>query len=265
MSTHTLQPVDERGWRMGFGNLIRKENGLWWATRTWWVQALIWLLILNGLLAAVLWAVPQGEEVPSVEAIEVFFIIGGMATGIGITIIMEGAVIDERRSGTLAWILSKPVSRTAFLLAKLIANSAGALAIMVGLQGVVAYLQLRAAGHEVGFLPFLGGVALLGLHMMFYLTLTLALSAATDNRGLTIAAPLLVLFSYQFLTSLLPFLTEIMPWGLVYPVVPGTTGGMASLVAQGQPLPSITPIIATVLWCVLFVGGALWRFAQEEF
>jgi hypothetical protein len=30
-------------------------------------------------------------------------------------------------------------------------------------------------------------------------------------------------------------------------------------------LPTVVPIIATVLWCMLFVGGAIWRIRREEF
>jgi hypothetical protein len=30
-------------------------------------------------------------------------------------------------------------------------------------------------------------------------------------------------------------------------------------------LPTVTPIIATALWCVLFTGVAIWLIRQEEF
>ena len=35
-SATVLKPVKERGWRRGFTNLLRKENGEWWSTRRWW-------------------------------------------------------------------------------------------------------------------------------------------------------------------------------------------------------------------------------------
>ena len=54
----TLQPVIEHGWRSGFVNLLRKENSLWWGTRKWWVQTLIWLVISNGIIAFLLWGIP---------------------------------------------------------------------------------------------------------------------------------------------------------------------------------------------------------------
>ena len=57
-SASVLQPVKESGWRRGFANLLRKENGEWWHTRRWWTQSLLWLLIINGILALALWVLP---------------------------------------------------------------------------------------------------------------------------------------------------------------------------------------------------------------
>src|SRR5690349_22410473 len=45
-ATNTLQPVLERGWRRGFGNLFRTENNLRWGKNRWILSALIWLAIL---------------------------------------------------------------------------------------------------------------------------------------------------------------------------------------------------------------------------
>ena len=36
-----LIPTRERKWLGGLGNMLRKELGQWWGTRTWWVQVLI--------------------------------------------------------------------------------------------------------------------------------------------------------------------------------------------------------------------------------
>ena len=60
-NTQTLQPVTERGWRQGLANLMRKENDQWWRTRRWWVQSLLWLLVIYGTLAVGLWLVPVVE------------------------------------------------------------------------------------------------------------------------------------------------------------------------------------------------------------
>jgi hypothetical protein len=54
-----------------------------------------------------------------------------------------------------------------------------------------------------------------------------------------------------------------MPWILTFPV--GDKTPLVGYVANGEPLPTLVPIIATVLWCVLFVAVAIWRIRREEF
>jgi ABC-2 type transport system permease protein len=177
---------------------------------------------------------------------------------------MQDAIIDEKKSGTAAWVLSKPVSRPAFVLSKLIANSVSALLIMIVLQGILAYFLLTSVGGAFSIGNWIFGVLLLGLHLLFYLTLTLMLGTFFDGRGAVIGIPMAILFLYQFVLSLVPPLGQIMPWLLVYP--PGQTGG--SLVQEallGQPLTMPLPVIATAVWCVLFVAVAIWRFGKEEF
>jgi hypothetical protein len=58
-----------------------------------------------------------------------------------------------------------------------------------------------------------------------------------------------------------------MPWVLVTEVGAGS-GALPPLtryLLSGQPLPTMAPIIATALWCVLFTGVAFWRIRREEF
>jgi hypothetical protein len=59
-------------------------------------------------------------------------------------------------------------------------------------------------------------------------------------------------------------LGQIMPWTIVIPSGPGSLA-LAHTAMLGQALPTVTPIIATLLWIVVFIGVALWRFGREEF
>jgi len=45
----------------------------------------------------------------------------------------------------------------------------------------------------------------------------------------------------------------------------GTKPALAVALMNGQPLPTIYPLIATVLWSILFIAIALWGFSREEF
>jgi len=271
-----FQPVNEHGWRTGFANLFRKESRDWWGTRAWLVQTLIWTAILNGLLATLLFAVPpeaSQASAPSglaaskdVTGLMVFFIMAGIALSIGTIILGQDEIIDEKKQGTAAWILSKPVSRTAFVLAKLFANALGILIVMVLVQGALAFVQVSIVrGSLLPIGPFVGGLALVFLNLMFYLTLTIMLGALFKDRGGVIGIPMAILFGYQILLGIAPFLGEIMPWGLTSPLDQRSGMSLAMAVVLGQPLPSVMPIIATALWCVVFTAVAVWRFNRDEF
>ena len=133
-SLSALQPVKERGWRRGFANLLRKENGEWWHTRRWWLQSLLWLLIINGILAVGLWVVPVMDPADTSDTSDnlgIFIQLMALFPMFAVIVITQDAVIGEKQSGTAAWILSAPVSRSAFILAKLVANGIGFLVTIV--------------------------------------------------------------------------------------------------------------------------------------
>jgi ABC-2 type transport system permease protein len=299
-SNRVLQPVRDRGWLQGFGNLTRQENRRWWGTRLWLVQVLIWLLIVNGLLTTVLLserdAAAQGRDqavrqaiaeqqlanaeteeeaeaaragmgvtIPASESLLIFFLFLGMAPGVGVAIIGQEALVQEKQSGTGAWVLSKPISRTAFVLSKITGNALGILVTMVAIQGAVGYVLIRwLGGHALYPIAFMGALGLVFLSLMFYLTLTVMLGTLFASRGPVIGIPLAVLFGFQIFTGIAPWLFKVMPWVLVFP--PGDArSSHALLVALGQPLPSWIPTIATLAWCLVFAAVAIWRFNREEF
>jgi ABC-2 type transport system permease protein len=282
-----LFAVREQGWQMGFANLLRKEAGAWWRTRMWIIQSLIWLAILNGMVAIMLWGVPDEAarseaaaeagvsldrvmETAPMRGMSIFLIFGGIALPIAGLIVGQDALIDEKKSGTAAWVLSKPVSRPAFVLTKLIAHAFGFLVTGIVLQGVVAYLQISAAANMAGLarpplLGFAGALGLVYLNLLFYLTLTLMLGAFFAARGPVLGIGFGLLFGYQIFVGLANgLLAYVGPWGLVVQT-PITPNPLSLLVALGQPLPTVVPIVTTALWCVVFTVLAVWRFAREEF
>ncbi|MBK8023065.1 MAG: ABC transporter permease [Chloroflexi bacterium] len=271
-----LQRVQEAGWRSGLANVLRKENRDWWGTRRWWINIIIWLLVVNGIVAAVLWS-PQPDpaagpdaplellpaEVALPSGLQVLSVTAGLFVAIGVVVIMQGVVIDEKKSGTAAWILSKPVSRTAFILSKLGANAFALFIIVFVVQSVVAYLMFSARGATPPLGGFVAGMGLLALHMLFYLTLTLMLGTLFGDRAPVIAIPIGLLFGAQFLIGWTPWLVPFTPWTFIFPN--GPEPGLAFQVMLGQPLGTVIPVIATTLWCLVFGSVALWRFQREEF
>jgi len=59
------------------------------------------------------------------------------------------------------------------------------------------------------------------------------------------------------------WLYEVLPWRMLIDF--NTNQPLSAYLANGRPLPTVTPIIATALWCVLFTAVAIWRMSREEF
>ena len=157
-SATPLRRVQPGGWRSGLGNLLRNELRPWISTRFGLIQVAIWLVVINGFLALPLWIAPllDHSERADIEqhggpyelGILLFFQLATYIAGIGVAVLAMGAIVGEKQSGTAAWVLSKPTSRMAFVVSKLIGLAAGAIAIAVALQSAVAFVHIGvASGH----------------------------------------------------------------------------------------------------------------------
>jgi ABC-2 type transport system permease protein len=250
-------------WRRGFANLLRNENRMWWGTRKWLVHLLLWLVVINGLLLLI--GLMDGKEVgnpvPLYDTlIQVFVSVGGLATAIGVVTTAQGAIVREKQLGTAAWILSNPVSRSAFVLAKFVGYAASFLALAIVLPSLMFYAEnLVLAGRAPALAPFLAGVGQMALHTLFYLALTLLLGTIYNNRGPIGGIAMGVPFAGFLPPNLVPQAAMMaLPW---------TLSKSAIGLVLGSQLPPvwIIPVVATALWIAVFMGVALWRFGREEF
>ena len=265
-SESLLVPNRTRGWRMGLRNMLSKETAAWWRTRRWWIQILVAVLILNGSLALNL-RDPQRMSV-DLQAIN-FLNTAALFVPILIVVLTQDSILGERHSGTTAWVLSKPLQRPAFILSKLIAYGLSFLVTWVLIPNIIFYFQLVAAGRVGLSIPgFIGLIGLSFLNLLFYMTLALMLATLFNSRAPGLGISLLIAWAgpMQILAKpmeeYVPWLENILPWKLL-----SSFGEppLAGYLALGAHLPTVVPIIATVLWCALFVGMALWRFRREEF
>jgi ABC-2 type transport system permease protein len=115
-----LRRLPDHGWRAGLSPLMRAGFGAWRRTKEWWTQALLWTVVINGSVAAALWG-DAPEDLGVFGLCSVMTMFAAMA----VAILMQEAIVGEKRSGAAAWVLSKPASREAFLLAKLVPNAVG--------------------------------------------------------------------------------------------------------------------------------------------
>jgi ABC-2 type transport system permease protein len=263
-ANNTLRPVLERGWRRGFTNLFRNENNLRWGRNRWILSAVIWLAILNGFIFLVAYGEADGgRSTPAeiaAEAIAIFMTFGTIATAVGVVTGVQGAIIREKQLGTAAWVLSKPVSRSAFVLAKMLSYFLAYLILPLILTSLVFYGQSQMLWSQTPALPpFLAGWLVMALHMLFYVSFTLMLGTLFNTRGPVSAIGLGFLFGGQIFPNFLPqWVTLIFPWKL---------SELAPALALEQPLPLgwPIPVIATAVWTIVFIALALWRFGREEF
>jgi ABC-2 type transport system permease protein len=264
-----LIPRREVGWRMGLANMLGKELAAWWRTRRGWVQCLVALLLLNGSLAVNLrggMGTPNAVE----NATLAFLVTAALWVPIAAVSMAQDAILAERDSGTATWVLSKPLRRPAYVLAKLIAHGLGLFVAWVALPGVVGYFQLLmpAAGYFAP-LRIAEVMALDYLNLLFYLTLALMLATFFKGRG-----PVLMISLGLAWAGPMPFISapiqkyaswlyDVLPWRMLVDF--DTYQPLVKYLANGQPLPTVAPIIATALWCVLFTAVAIWRMSREEF
>ncbi|MAG37300.1 MAG: hypothetical protein CL878_13785 [Dehalococcoidia bacterium] len=267
-----LQVIPARGWRSGLGHMLRWEGARWWRTRQWWIHTLLWTTVINGFpgLAFLFWVPPllgpQAEGPPAERGITILIAFLGLLAVIGVLVVAQGTIVGEKQLGTAAWVLSKPLARSAFVLAKLGANALAVLLIMIVVQGALGYLQVSLkAGALLPVLPFVAMLGLLSLNLLFYLTLTVMLGTIFQSRGPVLGIAAGVLIGGAVVGELLG---TVLPW--LPPLLPHQLPEVAQAVTQtgaGTALPDQwwLTIVLVVAYATAAVIVALWRFGREEF
>jgi ABC-2 type transport system permease protein len=183
-----------------------------------------------------------------------------VAVGIGTITGVQNAVVGEKQLGTAAWILSKPASRSAFLLSKLLSYTIGFWAAGIIVPAIVFYVETRLIfPASVQILPFLLSVSVLELNQLFYLALTLMLGTLFESRGTIAGIGIGFLVGGFILTKMIP------PEPLV--ITPWLLPDISAALALSQPLPSfwLIPILAAGVWIIVMMAVALIHFQREEF
>jgi len=287
MSENTpLTSSTNYGWTAGFTNMLRKELGRWWNWKSLATQLVVWMLLINGMVGLVVFVVPHvtdeglrqqiAHELTqhgivngpvtfdftsadiSMMGMSMFFQISAIVMFIGAIILTHDSILKERETGTAAWLLSKPLSRKALVISKILANNISVMLIILAAQGVITYAICSVVlGRPVAVLPFLAGLGLLGLDVIFYIVMATALGTFFMSRGVALAVPIVFGLVGGELISLWPVLARYIPWEF---------GHFAQGLVTGAPLSSVDfmPVAATALWILLFIGATVWRFEKLE-
>jgi len=170
-----FQLVNEKGWRRGLGNLLQGEYSAWFKSSRWWKHLIMWISIINVMMVIMIIAsakaAQEGNDGPPV--LFMYGIFGGMFVAFGVMIIMQRVLVREKQSGTAAWVLSKPVTRTAFVLSRLVVNTIAILLTAVIVPGVILYISLGLFS-DIGWLSpfgFAAALVMVALHTFYWIAL----------------------------------------------------------------------------------------------
>ena len=267
----TLEAMETDSQIPGFINIMRKEIFGERRKRFWIVQIVFWLFFSNFIAAIILyvpteaWDATIGATTPMTQvevSILVFFALQGLMAALFVPILMMGEIVDELESGTAAWILSKPVSRTSFILAKFIANAITFTIVVVGIPGLVGYMMFAPTGRMT-FIGYMTGLGLSALVMINFMFLAIMLGAVFKSRNIVMGISIGIVFGVLGLIQMMPFIGVIFPSTLPMFVTPFLAAGEA--VFSQIPAELVAPMIyVPAIQIVLFVIIAIWRFKKIE-
>ncbi len=269
-----LLPARGGGWPAGFGNMLAKEFGEWFGTRRWLSQLVLWAVILGGYIAGLLYVIPLLESSnpafkgmtetiflglpPEQGAVTQFFSMAILVGSIAAIILAQDEVIQEKQSGTAAWILSKPVARPAFILTKLVSNIVGLLIFVVSVPGMIVAVEIYLKTHQlVPVLPFMAGLAVVLLGLVFYSSLVIMLGVVSDSRSKVLGIAFGLFFAGTLLKSFIPQIAYVLPIAM-------DAIGLSILLGMPLPVMLISELISVAVLTIVFIMVALFSFQRKE-
>lgn len=253
----STQAARSGGLLLGFGTFFRKEIQWWWSSRAA-LSVLAVATVLGGLSVVAVRLVlvitkAVGEPMPAgaISLDPTINVLGAQWDQwlILVTIFVSmGMLTTERDRGTLAWSLSKPLSRTSLLLAKW---SAGVL--MIGTFGLALPILVGTAAAVIAYggMPDVGRVATLSALLMTVPALFLALTLCAGTRLGNQAGIAALAFGVAAIPLLIgPFLRGFAElW-------PTSIGAWSTAVATGQSASVMTPVVWALVTLVVAVVAA---------
>jgi ABC-type Na+ efflux pump permease subunit len=254
-----LIPVDKTNRLNGFKNLLLVELNEWWSGKSWIWTTLLWLGVANGMTYLVLAADPTATVT---TALTIFFLFLGLFPPIETILVMQDSLVEERISGTVSWILSKPVSRQSFIFAKWLGNSIFLLITIVAIPGIVGYFEISLlSGVILNPLNYTFGLLILTLYHLFFIECTLLLGTFKEKAGAVAAPPMIFNFAQQFL-QMIPFVGYFLPLSLVFNQMGGNPVIIGIILRE--ELFSLLPVISIAFLVVSFLFLAVWQFEKQE-
>ncbi len=163
-------------------------------------------------------------------------------------------ISGERRSGTLLLVLTKPISRAAFVLAKFVAQCACVLVPLV-LSAFLCWIGTELLFDGATVSTLLQAIALWFVLAVFIIAMMTLLStlmrAQAGAAGIGIALYAGVILLGQ--------------WEPARKMSPGGLFGSVDQAIRGEPMAVLGPIVATLALTAICLIAAIWSFQRTEF
>jgi ABC-2 type transport system permease protein len=172
---------------------------------------------------------------------------------LALIITTAGVVSGEARSGTAVLVLTKPVSRSAFILAKIV-SQALLLSVATVIAAVVCWLLTLAVFGEAPVGPFVGAVALWLVYALLIITLMTLLSVAINATAGAAGAGIGIYFVLLILGQ----------WGPTRDYSPAGVGHAVNAVLEGRDAAIVLPLLLSALAVVAITAAAAWLFRRQE-
>ena len=252
----------------GFGAFVRKE--FLETRRTWrlWVLPGIMVVFLGlgtpaltAVTPALLRATEQAQpgvviKLPEPTSLDSYVgFMGNLDQLALLAIIIAGAAVvaSERRAGTIVLVLTKPLSRTAFIIAKAVSQLT-LLVAATALGTLVCILVTTAIFDGRHIDAFVASVALWLVLAAMFTTLMLLLSAAMKGQAPAAGAGIGVYVSLFVLTGF-PVIRDHSPAGIL---------AASDALLRGRDVALAWPVTITLALAGAFLYAAVRVFARRE-
>jgi ABC-2 type transport system permease protein len=260
VSRSDLKPVIG-SWVRGFHSIYRKELAYWFGTQRWVSQLIIWIGL--GALSPIMMIMsnPDAGKDRGVAVLTLFLWSGSNMMSIGIILLAQGTIVEEKLAQTCLWIFSKPLSPAGFILAKFIAYAVCIALLVLGVPSIFVYIAAMMLGLPAQIFPFnyLLGVWMLYLVLLFVLALTILMGVLFDRQAAVTASTLSIFFIGSTLQS-----NAHLRWIEPYSVWALQHNSYETMIGQFPPTAWFA-MVSTLIMTVLFLAIAIWRMKRYEF
>jgi ABC-2 type transport system permease protein len=257
MEVSNLEHVSSRGFLSGLGNLVRMETGRWIETYRWLTNSLVYLTLFQGLIFLVVLSSPY--KLYSDMGLNQLVQLAQFIPPIGAIVILQNEVIKEKELGTLAWLLTNPVTRSTVIVAKYLVNIPWVLAVLVVIQWSFSWQIFPLFNQSLPSLEvFLASMGVNMLYTLFYICLTIMIGCFGKNRGAVIGIPFLG-FLAQFILERQLVERDLLKF------LPHSLNKLMMAWAYGIQADFLIPVLSASICCVLFVAVSIWMIRREQF